>query len=83
MEGPVHGILGRDTELAEVKSFIGSGLHLRPCSWRERPIGKTTPWRAGVPGAGTRSSALSCRAAESEARLSYAALGDLFDLEFP
>jgi hypothetical protein len=25
MEGPVQGILGRDAELAEVRSFIGSG----------------------------------------------------------
>jgi hypothetical protein len=36
--GPVHGILGRDAELAEVKSFLGSGSGgPRPCSRRERP----------------------------------------------
>jgi DNA-binding CsgD family transcriptional regulator len=86
MEGPVHGILGRDAELAEVRSFIGSvpdgpsALLLEGTAG----IGKTTLWHAGVSSAragGHR--VLSCRAAESEARLSYAALGDLFDFELP
>jgi len=86
MEEPVHGILGRDAELAQVKSFIGSvsrgpsALILEGAAG----IGKTTLWRAGVSFAragGHR--VLSCRAAESEARLSYAALGDLLDFELP
>jgi DNA-binding CsgD family transcriptional regulator len=86
MDEPVHGILGRDAELAEVHSFIGSvtggpsALLLEGAAG----IGKTTLWHAGVSFAragGHR--VLSCRAAESEARLSYAALGDLFDFELP
>jgi AAA ATPase-like protein len=49
-----------------------------------RGIGKTTLWHAGVSIARTRGlRVLSCRAAASEARLSYAALGDLFDFELP
>jgi DNA-binding CsgD family transcriptional regulator len=86
MEEPVHGILGREAELAEVTQFIGSvsggpsALILEGAAG----IGKTTLWRAGVSFAragGHR--VLFCRAAESEARLSYAALGDLFDFELP
>jgi hypothetical protein len=86
MEGPVHGILGRERELAEVRSFIGSvpdgpsALLLGGAAG----IGKTTLWHAGVSSARARGHrVLSCRAAESEARLSYAALGDLFDFELP
>jgi DNA-binding CsgD family transcriptional regulator len=86
MEEPVHGILGRDAELAQVKSFLGSvsggpsALLLEGAAG----IGKTTLWHAGVSSAragGHR--VLSCRVAESEARLSFAALGDLFDFELP
>jgi DNA-binding CsgD family transcriptional regulator len=84
--GPVHGILGRDAELAEVQSFIGSGSGGPSALLLEGTagIGKTTLWRAGVSFARARGHrVLSCRAAESEARLSYAALGDLFDFELP
>jgi predicted ATPase len=43
-------------------------------------IGKTMVWQAGVTGAAGRSYAvLSCCPAESEATLSFAALGDLLD----
>ena len=84
--GPVHGILGRDAELAEVQSFVGwapggpSALLLEGTAG----IGKTILWRAGVSFARARGHrVLSCRAAEAEARLSYAALGDLFDFELP
>jgi AAA ATPase domain len=86
MEEPVHGILGRDAELAQVTHFIGSvpggpsALILEGAAG----IGKTTLWRAGVSFARARGHrVLSCCAAESEARLSYAALGDLFDFELP
>jgi Cdc6-like AAA superfamily ATPase len=86
MEEPVHGILGRDAELAQVKSFLGSvsggpsALILEGAAG----IGKTTLWHAGVSSARARGHrVLSCRVAESEARLSYAALGDLFDFELP
>jgi len=38
MDEPVDGILGRDAELAEVQSFVGSGSgDPRPCSLRDRP----------------------------------------------
>ena len=86
MEEPVHGILGRDAELAEVQSFIGSAPGGPSALLLEGTagIGKTTLWRAGVAFARARGHrVLSCRAAESEARLSYAALGDLFDFELP
>ena len=86
MDEPVHGILGRGTELAEVESFIGSAPGAPSSLLLEGPagIGKTTLWHAGVSFARARGHrVLSCRAAESEARLSYAALGDLFDFELP
>jgi DNA-binding CsgD family transcriptional regulator len=86
MEEPVHRILGREGELARVKSFIESvsggpsALLLEGTAG----IGKTTLWQAGVSIARARGHrVLACRAAESEARLSYAALGDLFDFELP
>ena len=86
MEEPGHGILGRDAELAQVKSFLGSvsggpsALILEGAAG----IGKTTLWHAGVSSARARGHrVLTCRVAESEARLSYAALGDLFDFELP
>jgi DNA-binding CsgD family transcriptional regulator len=86
MEAPVDGILGRDAELAQIKDFLES-VSGRPSSLLlegAAGIGKTTLWRAGVSIARARGHrVLSCRAAEAEARLSYAALGDLFDFELP
>jgi hypothetical protein len=86
MEEPVHGIRGRDTELAKVKYLIES-VSGRPSALileGTAGIGKTTLWHAGVSLARSRGHrVLSCRAAESEARLSYAALGDLLDFELP
>jgi hypothetical protein len=57
----------------------------RPCFLEGAAgIGKTTLWHAGVSVARARGHrVLVYRAAESEARLSYAALGDLFDFELP
>jgi AAA ATPase domain len=84
MQEPVHGILGRDAELAQVSYFLASvsggpsALILEGTAG----MGKTTLWHAAVSFARARGHrVLSCRAAESEARLSYAALGDLFDFE--
>jgi DNA-binding CsgD family transcriptional regulator len=86
MEQPVHGILGRDAEFAQVQSFLES-VSGRPSALLlegTAGIGKTTLWHAGVSFARARGHrVLSCRAAEPEARLSYAALGDLFDFELP
>ena len=68
--GPVHGILGRDAELAEVESFVGSASGGPSALLLEGTagIGKTTLWRAGVSFARARGHrVLSCRAAEAEA----------------
>jgi DNA-binding CsgD family transcriptional regulator len=86
MEVPVHGILGRDAELAQVQSFLESVSRGPSALILEGTagIGKTTLWHTGVSFARARGHrVLSCRAAESEARLSYAALGDLLDFDLP
>jgi DNA-binding CsgD family transcriptional regulator len=84
--GSFQGILGREAEVAEITRFIESiddgpsALLLDGAAG----IGKTTLWNAGVTFArDTGHQVLSSRAAESEARLSYAALGDLLELELP
>lgn len=73
-------VIGRDRELASVTAFVDalpsgpSGLLLEG----EAGIGKSTLWDAGVAAAAARSYVvLSSRPAESEATLSFAALGDL------
>jgi DNA-binding CsgD family transcriptional regulator len=86
MEELVHRILGRDAELAKVQYFLGSVSRGPSALVLEGTagIGKTTVWHAGVSLARAEGHrVLPCRAAESEARLSYAALGDLFDFELP
>ena len=76
------GVVGREGELATVTAFLDAlpsgptGLLLEG----EAGIGKTTLWDAGVAAAAARSYVvLSSRSAESEAALSFAALGDLMD----
>jgi hypothetical protein len=84
MEEPGQGIVGREGELARVESFIGSVSEGPSALLLEGAagIGKTTLWHAGVSIARARGHrVLSCRAAESEARLSYAALGGLVAFE--
>jgi DNA-binding CsgD family transcriptional regulator len=78
----VAGVVGRDGEMAAVAAFLDAvqrgpvGLLLEG----EAGIGKSTVWGAGVALAAARScTVLSCRPAESEATLSFAALGDLLD----
>ena len=75
-------ILGRDAELAEIDRFMASvpdgprALILEGSAG----IGKTTLWQSGI--ASARAAGflvLSTRAAQSEATLSYSALGDLFE----
>jgi DNA-binding CsgD family transcriptional regulator len=86
MDEPGQGILGREGELAQVGSFLGPAPGGAAVLLLEGAagIGKTTLWHAGVSLARARGHrVLSCRAAESEARLSYAALGDLFDFDLP
>jgi AAA ATPase domain len=73
-------ILGRDLEIGVVSGFLDR-LDSGPSALSiEGPagIGKTTIWLAGVGDAAKRGyRVLRSRGAESEARLSYAALGDL------
>src|SRR5262249_60018651 len=78
--GAGTGVVGRDREMAAVAAFLDAvrsgpvGLLLEG----EAGIGKSTVWSAGVAGAARRSyTVLSCRPTESEATLSFAALGDL------
>jgi DNA-binding CsgD family transcriptional regulator len=84
--GSLQGILGREAEVGEITRFIES-VHEGPSALLlegAAGIGKTTLWHAGVTFAGeVGHQVLSSRAAESEARLSYAALGDLLELELP
>lgn len=75
--GPV---IGRETELAAIERFVGDvaagplGLLIEG----EAGIGKTTLWDRAVSSARARSyRVLVCRPTGSEARLSFAALGDL------
>src|SRR5215470_17812387 len=79
---PVAGVVGRDRELAAVAAFLDA-VPSGPCGLLlegEAGIGKTTVWSAGAALAAGRSyTVLSSRPAESEATLSFAALGDLLD----
>jgi hypothetical protein len=75
-------MVGRDREMAAVAALLDA-VPLGPCGLvleGAAGIGKTTVWRAGAAQAVGRSyTVLSCRPAESEATLSFAALGDLLD----
>ena len=83
MEAVGHDhVLGREAELAEIRRSIDAtpqgarGLVLEGSAG----IGKTTLWQAGAEAAAAAGfQVLVTRAAESEATLSYAALGDLFE----
>jgi DNA-binding CsgD family transcriptional regulator len=79
MEG---GLFGRQPELAIISSFLDE-VPTGPAALilaGETGIGKSALWLAAVAEARSRSyRVLSCRPNESEARLSFAALGDLLD----
>jgi DNA-binding CsgD family transcriptional regulator len=73
-------IVGREAELSRIGAFLdslGDGpAALILCG--EPGIGKTTLWQAGLRDAGKRGhQVLASRAAQAEARLSYASLADL------
>jgi DNA-binding CsgD family transcriptional regulator len=75
--GPV---VGRERELAAVRQFVTLGdPHFHALVVEGEPgIGKTKVWRAGVGGAAAQGLVvLSCRPVEAEAKLAFAALGDL------
>ena len=75
-------VIGREPELAALRTFVEavpSGPRVLVLEG-EAGIGKTTLWTAGVTLAHERGyRVLTCRPAESEARLSYAALADLLE----
>jgi DNA-binding CsgD family transcriptional regulator len=75
-------IVSREAELSRLAAFLDA-LSQRPVAFLlegEAGIGKTTLWLEGVATARARSyTVLSSRPAESEARLSLAALSDLMD----
>jgi hypothetical protein len=80
MSRPVPAIVGRDHELNDISAFLDRAEDGPSALVLEGPagIGKTTLWTAGVRAATERGHrVLTTRAAESEARLSYAAIGDL------
>jgi DNA-binding CsgD family transcriptional regulator len=76
------GVFGRSRELSAVAAFL-EGLPSGPSGLvleGEAGIGKTTVWTAGIADAAARTyQVLSSRPTESEATLSFAALGDLLD----
>ena len=74
----VHGVVGRDEELAAVAAFLDGDLPAALVLSGAAGIGKTTVWRSGLEQARERGfRVLVCRPAESEARLSFAGLADL------
>ena len=76
------GVIGRDPELAAVAAFVaGLGGEFAQLTLEgEAGIGKTTLWREALQQASARGAqVLVTRPGESEATLSFAALGDLFD----
>ena len=76
------GVVGRDTELASVSSFVSSISEgaLALALEGEAGIGKTTLWRAGLDEAGDHAyRILVARPAESETALSFSGIGDLLD----
>jgi DNA-binding CsgD family transcriptional regulator len=78
--GPTSAILGRDLEIGVVSGFLDRVEAGPGALVIEGPagIGKTTVWLAGVDNATNRGHrVLMSHGAESEARLSYATLGDL------
>ena len=77
-----RGLFGRETELARVSRML-DGIPSGPVALilgGEAGIGKSTLWLESLSQARARSyRVLSCRPNESEAKLSYAALGDLLE----
>ena len=72
------GVVGRATELSEISRFLDGAQPSALILEGEPGIGKTMLWQAGVDAARERlHSVLVCRPAEAEAKLGYAALGDL------
>jgi primosomal protein N' len=82
MEDGSVGVIGRDPELAAVATFVaGLGREFAQLTLEgEAGIGKTTLWREALRRASAGGAqVLVTRPGESEATLSFAALGDLFE----
>ena len=82
MEDGSVGVIGRDPELAAVATFVaGLGREFAQVTLEgEAGIGKTTLWREALRRASAGGAqVLVTRPGESEATLSFAALGDLFE----
>ena len=78
----VSEVVGRDEELGALVSFLETPETLPGAILLEGDagIGKTTLWRRSVELASARSyRVLSCRPSQSEAQLSFTALGDLLE----
>ena len=74
------GVVGRATELSEISRFLDGAQPSALVLEGEPGIGKTMLWQAGVDAAREREyQVLVCRPAEAEAKLGYAALGDLLE----
>src|SRR6266516_3012436 len=77
-----EAIVGRETELAAANEFLTAAETGPGALLLEGPagIGKSTLWRAAVSAARERGyEVLASRPSGAEARLSYAALGDLLE----
>jgi DNA-binding CsgD family transcriptional regulator len=71
-------LFGRDNELTRIAAFVDGGAARALVLHGEAGIGKTVLWRAGLERArAAGSQVLVARPAESEASLSFSALGDL------
>jgi ATP/maltotriose-dependent transcriptional regulator MalT len=80
MADALSGVFGREAELLVLTSFLDD-VPAGPTALLldgDAGVGKTTLWKQGVEAARSRSCrVLACQPVESEAKLSFAALGDL------
>ena len=79
--GGVHGVVGRDRELALLDGFLTTDRLGGALLLDSGPgLGKSTLWEAGVASARRRGArVLASRPADAEATMAFAALIDLFD----
>jgi DNA-binding CsgD family transcriptional regulator len=81
----VREVIGRDRELDDIRSFLGSEDPARGVLWIEGDagIGKSTLWRAAIHEAGRLGyRVLACTATGSETQLSFTTMRDLLATAF-